>query len=145
MECFPDDDGIDTITKTFTVVDQCDYWIDGTFRGAWADEQSTDSFDVVFQFFDDSGFACTDLFVSNLNNQSQCSNIFVDNGITTTTRLMFNISTPCATPYGKGGSGYLRYNQENNSIVIDYELLHWNNDSLDYDKSYKVFKGYRKN
>jgi hypothetical protein len=132
LECFPDDDGIDTITKTFKVVDQCDYWVDGTFRGAWADEQSTDSFDVVFQFVDNSGFKCVDLNVTNLNNEEQCTNVYVSSGIKTTTRLMFDLSIPCNIN-DKGGSAYLRYNPEDNSVVIEYDL------------SKKVFKGYRLN
>jgi len=47
--CFPNDDGYDSITKNMRVHDQCDTNImEGTFRVA--EENSTDSFDIVFDF-----------------------------------------------------------------------------------------------
>jgi hypothetical protein len=145
LECFPDDDGIDTITKTFTVVDQCDYWVDGTFRGAWADEQGTDSFDVVFQFVPNGNTECVDLQVSNLNNNSQCSDAYGGKMFPfSSTRLTVELTIPCATPFGKGGIGHLRYNPEDNSVVIDYDYFTFSSDGT-IEESKKVFKGYRLN
>jgi len=49
LTCFPDDDGYDSITKTFTVHDRCEPNImEGTFR--IAEENSLDSFDIVLNF-----------------------------------------------------------------------------------------------
>lgn len=47
--CFPNDDGYDSITKIMRVHDQCDTNImEGTFRVA--EENSIDSFDIAFDF-----------------------------------------------------------------------------------------------
>ena len=48
--CFPEDDGYDSITKTFNIYDECHepYLLEGTFR--MAPEYSTDSIDIVIEF-----------------------------------------------------------------------------------------------
>jgi len=48
--CFPDDDGYDSITKTFNIYDECfePYLIEGIFR--MAPENSTDSVDIEIEF-----------------------------------------------------------------------------------------------
>ena len=48
--CFPEDDGYDSITKTFDIYDVCyePYLLEGTFR--MAPENSTDSIDIVIEF-----------------------------------------------------------------------------------------------
>ena len=48
--CFPDDDGYDSVVKTFNIYDECHepYLLEGTFR--MAPENSTDSIDIVIEF-----------------------------------------------------------------------------------------------
>lgn len=48
--CFPNDDGYDSITKSFNIYDMCyePYLLEGTFR--MAQENSTDSIDIVIDF-----------------------------------------------------------------------------------------------
>jgi hypothetical protein len=48
--CFPEDDGYDSITKTFNIYDECHepYLLEGTFR--MAPKNSTDSIDIVIEF-----------------------------------------------------------------------------------------------
>jgi hypothetical protein len=50
--CFPDDDGYDSITKTFNIYDECHepYLLEGTFR--MASENSTDSIDIDIEFIE---------------------------------------------------------------------------------------------
>jgi hypothetical protein len=51
LDCFPNDDGIDTLTKTFSITDACNPLIEGVYRGAW-DAQPLDSFNVsIFKDF----------------------------------------------------------------------------------------------
>lgn len=50
LVCFPNDDGYDSITKSFTIYDMCHepYLLEGTFR--MAEENSIDSIDIDIEF-----------------------------------------------------------------------------------------------
>ncbi|MFT6816031.1 MAG: hypothetical protein ACJAZ3_001948 [Sphingobacteriales bacterium] len=143
LDCFPNDDGIDTVTKVFTLVEPCEYWVDGTFRGAWSDEQSTDSFDVRFSF---SGVNCYKLHVWNLTNQLLCDSSFAGDVIpTNSTLLTFEPGTICAEPFGSIVRGQLRYNINDNSATIDYVFSRWDSASQTVVDNIKVFKGFKIN
>jgi hypothetical protein len=146
IECFPNDDGIDTVTKSFKLVEACEYWVNGTFRGAWADEQSTDSFNVRFEFIDKSGINCSSLRVWNLTNQVQCDSIATGFGIpTNTTLLAFEPGTICSEPYGSISTGQMQYFIEDNSVSIEYLFSRWDPVTQTVIEKIKVFKGFKIN
>ena len=146
LDCFPNDDGIDTVTKSFRLVDRCEYWVNGTFRGAWADEQSTDSFNVRFEFFDHSGSNCSNLRIWNLTNHSQCdSNSTYFTVPTNSTLLTIEPSTICAEPYGSIVRGQLSYDFNDNSATIDYVFSNWDTASQSMVDNIKVFNGFKLN
>lgn len=71
--CFPTDDGIDTLTKTFKLVNTCDILMRGRFKGVW--EGETDSTVLSLRFFDpskpsDTCYAAGDCRIINLKKQN---------------------------------------------------------------------------
>jgi hypothetical protein len=70
--CFPNDDGYDSITKSFNIYDQCHepYLLEGTFR--MAPENSTDSMDIIIEFKEYDPFY--DCFSADITNFSGVGN-----------------------------------------------------------------------
>ncbi|PWH85610.1 hypothetical protein [Brumimicrobium oceani] len=73
--CFPNDDGYDSITKTFNIYDVCHepYLLEGTFR--MASENSTDSFDIDIEFIEYAPqYDCYSADITNFDGEgSVCS------------------------------------------------------------------------
>lgn len=72
-DCFPADDGIDTLTKKFKLVNTCDILMRGRFKGVW--EGETDSTILSLRFFDpskpsDTCYAAGDCRIINLKKQN---------------------------------------------------------------------------
>ncbi len=54
LECFPEDDGADTLTKFVKVIEHCDVPTLGLYRGAWL-RSPMDTFELEITFQDTSG------------------------------------------------------------------------------------------
>ena len=46
-ECFPDDDGIDTLTRYLTIMDECSTRLNGRYQGYWLSESPEDTFTIT--------------------------------------------------------------------------------------------------
>jgi len=73
--CYPEDDGYDSVTKTFNIYDVCHepYLLEGTFR--MASENSTDSFDIDIEFIEYAPqYDCYSADITNFDGEgSVCS------------------------------------------------------------------------
>ena len=68
LRCFPNDDGYDSITKTFHIYHFCETpQFEGTFRVA--PKGSTDSLDIIFAFDQTGSDACIGLSVTNFDGE----------------------------------------------------------------------------
>ena len=68
LDCYPEDDGVDTLTRTFWRVHQCQSLVVGNYRGVWTDEP-LDTFIVGFELVDYVGApdSCDQIQVYNLH------------------------------------------------------------------------------
>lgn len=124
--CFPNDDGYDSITKSFHVYSKCDAdWYEGDFRFAYPN--STDSFDVRFEFHE--------IMMNNLIVPNSCFRLEFYNYDGAGSNCVDSYFTVVNRGYRFFGSSnlphescnYLRvnsfYRDFNDVVHIDYEYL----------------------
>jgi len=100
--CFPNDDGRDTITKSFTVVSGCQCKIIGTYRGVL--ENELDSFNISIGLIDDSftGDSCSTITLTQPRAiPGYCENIATTYRITDRSLKIGQTTTACSSLSGR--------------------------------------------
>ena len=139
LACFPSDDGLDTLTKTFYVIDRCSPSLEGVYRGAW-DDMPMDSFELSLlaaEGFGDPFGACNGFYMSNFSKNNPDS-IDISNGGFWNTNYRAYIHSSLASVDSFKGEIYLSENKQ--TILAEYELY-----TGDGQYQPHVFRGYRIN
>lgn len=124
--CFPNDDGYDSITKSFTIYDMCHepYLLEGTFR--MAEENSTDSIDIDIEFKEyppDNN--CYTADITNFDGQgSTCPGNYFE--VSKSFRYMLCPGTPTGVCKSLGG-GFQAWSHLDGTYEMKYYYLE-NND-----------------
>jgi hypothetical protein len=154
LDCFPSDDGQDSIGKQLTVVGSCDYLVNNTWRGSWG-RSPFDTFEITIQTYWELGTPpgdCLGLSISNINGDNGgftglCeTDSSVGSGTLVSPRYMkFNQSgwfRTCNSPLG-----YAEVLPDNKTIYMEYRLLIDTDGDGDFtDEEYELeprkFNGY---
>jgi hypothetical protein len=135
-DCFPNDNGIDTVIKTITPLSKCNCSIWGHYYGAW-EETPLDSFEVAI-FYDESALPDCDMRIAGLKPglEDACN---VDSPFFTNRYLTFDDTpTSCFDPIGVA-----ELDSSLQQIKITYSISV--TDTLNTPRTYHVFRGYRVN
>jgi len=138
LACFPNDDGIDTLTTSFYVIDKCEPSIEGVFRGAW-DELPTDSFNVSILAapdWDDPDGVCNGFYISNFSKNNPDSIDVSYYGWRTNYKAYINTDLASVDSF----NGYLFLSQDKQHLRAEYKLYIGNGEFAPH-----VFRGYRIN
>lgn len=145
-QCFPSDNGIDTVTKRFIIINFSNNPFEHTFRGV-LDEDKTDSFNVAFNFhavLPDYTYGIPgDTTMSFFNSKQNCIDTLAPGSIGAIGRNEFlyedyNPFNRCINkPFGRATLDTLNKNR----IIYEY------NDYYSYTSSgaNHIFRGYRVN
>lgn len=116
FSCFPQDDGIDTLTKNLYIIDECDASILSEFRGAW-DHAPLDTFNVKIAFYPDQfNTPCLKEFVVNFDQLNDSCEVD-QNGFTDNYFSFYSEAAACSNARGKA---YLEDDLEH--IRIEYKI-----------------------
>jgi len=125
--CFPNDDGYDSITKSFTIYDECHepYLLEGTFR--MAAENSKDSIDIEIEFKEYAPWNdCRNADITNFDGQgSTCPGNYFR--VSKSYRYMLCPGTATGVCKSLGG-GFQAWNHLNGIVEMKYRYLE-NNDT----------------
>ena len=136
LECFPNDNGLDTLTRTVYINDICSPSIIGEFYGS-LENAPLDSFPIQFYFEDQ--IDCETLYISGLvPGDTDLSTVdtyrYTDNLI-----YFFSYHQPSHAPHG---IAFL--DSSNQTITVNYSAIVDNTD-IESDRINYVFHGYRMN
>lgn len=137
-QCFPNDSGTATMTKTVTPRSQCDAAIYGRYYGAW-DDNPADSF--VFEItYDPEGLSLCDGLLWVIGAKPNFPDTCIGaNGMRLNNYIeLADLPTSCHGPLGKG---FL--DSTLNNIKIDYSITETTESELTRENH--IFKGYRIN
>jgi hypothetical protein len=136
-KCLPDDDGYDSITRTFNIYEQCHepYLLEGTFR--MAPENSTDSMDIVIEFKEyDPFYDCRSADITNYSgNGKTCSGYYFRGG---KSYRYFQVG---GTPNGdcQNIGGFQAWARLNGPIEMKYEYRKQNANSSSEEIQMQLF------
>lgn len=137
--CFPNDDGIDTLTKMLHIVDPCEPSLEGNYRGAW-DDMPLDSFEVALfaaEGIGDPIGECHGFFISNFSKDNP-SPIDVSGEAYWSTNYRMHLYSGLASLDSFQGEFYLDEDQQ--TLLVDYKLYVGNGLFETH-----VFRGYKIN
>jgi hypothetical protein len=141
--CFPLDNGLDTITKTFTALSSCTSDPMGKWYGAW-DDSPIDSFLIAFVTYDDPndpGVDCGLAYIKGHHQSFTDSTLINRDGLTANYLYFRSTHGPQYAPYGPAN-----VSEDDNHIVISYTMFASNVfPDNDWSLVHHVFRGYRIN
>jgi hypothetical protein len=117
--CFPDDDGIDTLTKNIYYADPCtEGLLNGKYQGYW-EENPSDTFTIQIEPCKyNSQSHGNELYLTNMDKSDTCGSFCYS--YIGYKQIVFNaeFAAYCHFP----NDGFISLNGNNNSIIIDYSL-----------------------
>ena len=120
--CFPNDDGKDTLTKTFRLVSGCDLNSSGIFKGLFEGEKDSSIISIV-NISQRGSDTCSNLNLSLTNLENKGNTVFLagqDRMIQFNNKIAFEkITTYLNNPFG----GSVEYNPNNNTCKMEYSIF----------------------
>ena len=137
LTCHPTDDGKDTTTTSFYIIERCHPSIEGTYRGAW-DDTPLDTFEVSIAAAEGwnapIGY-CSGFYISNFSKDNP-DPVDITGSAHWITNYRAHIANSLASIDSFHGDIYLSANKQN--LLAEYDLFIGNGQF-----QHHIFRGYR--